>query len=53
MIGKLLGTVSVADLERLNRKDKPILYIRTFIKLYYWRNYELVHKTYGIVEVEK
>ena len=53
MIGKLLLTVTVANPKRLDRKRKPVMYTRAFVEIQNWRSRELVHETYGIVELEK
>ena len=53
MIGRLLLTVTVADLQRLDRNDKLVMYIEAFIEFYNWRSRGLVHKTYKMVELEK
>lgn len=53
MIGKILLTISVTDIEKFNHKDKPVLYSRAFIELHYWRNHRLMHEIYRMVEVEK
>ena len=53
MIEKLLLTVTVADPQRLDRKEKPMMYTGGFVKIYNWRSRELVYKTHQIVELEK
>ena len=53
MIEKLLLTVTIADLQQLDEKKKPVMYIRAFIEIYNWRFRRLVYKTHGIVKLEK
>lgn len=50
---KLLVTVTLADLERVTPKDKPIIDIGAFIKLYNQKNCGQVHEINKIVELEK
>lgn len=42
--------MTIIDLEQLSAKDKSIIYIKVFIKLYNQENYEQVHKIYKIIE---
>ncbi len=53
MMGKLLLTVIVADLQQLDQKEKPIMYIRAFVKIYNWHYRGQIYETYGMVELEK
>ena len=52
-IGKLLLIVTVADPEWFTAKGKPIIYTRTFVELYKWRNYRQVHEIHGMVGLDK
>ena len=53
LIGRLLLTVTVADLERFAFKGKPVTYTRAFVELYNWKNRGQVHKIHGMFELEK
>ncbi len=53
MIGRLLLTVTVADLQRSNQKEKLMIYTGAYVEIYNWRSRGLVHETYGMVELEK
>ncbi len=53
MIGRLLLTVTVADLQRSNRKEKPMMYTRAFVEIYNLSSRGLVYETHGMVEHEK
>ena len=43
----------IADLKSFTNKNKLIIFIRAFIKLYNLKNRRQVHKFYRIVEFEK
>ncbi len=34
MIEKLLLTITVVDLQQLDKKEKPVMYIRVFVEIY-------------------
>ena len=53
LVGKLLSIVTVAHLQQLDLKKKPVIYIRGFVKIYNWRFRRLVHETHGMVKLEK
>ena len=53
MIGKLLLTITVADPQQLDLKEKLIMYTKAFVEIYNWRSRELVHKTHRMVKLEK
>ena len=53
MIRRLLLTIIVANTQQLNRKKKLVIYTRVFVEIYNWCSRRLVHKTYGIVKLEK
>lgn len=53
MIGKLLSIITIADLQQLNQKKKPMIYNKAVIKIYNWCFGELVYTTYGKVKLEK
>ncbi len=52
-IGKLLLIVTIADLERLTDKSKPITYIGAFVELYNERNRGQVYEIHEVIELEK
>ncbi len=45
--------MTIADPELFTNKDKQIIYIGAFVKLYNWGNYGQVHKIYEMVEFAK
>lgn len=53
LMKKLLLTITVANLKRFTFKNKPIIYTRTFVKLYNWRNPKQIYKIYRIIECKK
>lgn len=53
LIGRLLLTVSMADLKRFTLKGKPVTYTGAFVELYNWRNRGQVHEIHGMIELEK
>lgn len=53
MIEKLLLTITVVDLQQLDKKEKPVMYIRVFVEIYNQRYRKLVYETHGMVEFEK
>lgn len=53
LIGKLLLTITVADLKQFTLKSKLIIYIEAFIELYNQRNYRQVHRIYKIIKLKK
>lgn len=53
MIKRLLLTVTVADPQQLDQKRKPVIYTQAFDEIYDWCNRGQVHKTHGMVELEK
>ena len=53
LIGRLLLTMTVADLERFTPKGKSVTYTGAFVELWNWRNGGHVHKIHGMIELEK
>lgn len=45
--------MTIAYLEWFTNKNKLIIYIGAFVKLYNWRNRGKVYKIYEIIELEK
>ena len=53
MIGKLLLTVTVANLQQLDQKERPVIYTGVFVEIYNWCYRGLVHKTHRMIKLEK
>ena len=53
MIGGLLLIITIIDSQKLDWKQKQIIYTGAFVEIYNWHNRRLVHKTYGIVKLKK
>lgn len=45
--------MTIANLRQFTLKNKPIIYIGIFVKLYNWKNHKQVYEIYGIIELEK
>ena len=41
------------DPQQIDRKAKPVIYTGAFVEIYNWRSGKLVHKTHGMIELEK
>ena len=53
LIGKLLLTVIMANLECFILKDKPVIYTKAFVELYNQKNRGQVYKVHEMIELEK
>ena len=53
LVGKLLFIVTVANLQQLDQNGKPMIYTGVFVEIYNWHSRRLVHKTHGMVKLEK
>ena len=53
LLGKLLLNVIVADLKCFILKDKLVIYTKTFIEPYNWKNHKQIYEIYMIIKFKK
>lgn len=53
MLKKVLITITIIDQKLFFAKNKPIIFIEIFVKLYNQKNHKQLYKIYGIIGLKK